>query len=63
MVMRSAADIKMEITVLVQALKSSILSSTSFRWIKNLVESAAVEQSSRKANIVAQGDGKFGPRG
>ena len=25
--------------------------------------SAAVEQSRRKANMVAQGDGKFGPRG
>ena len=25
--------------------------------------SAAVEQSRRKANMAAQGDGKFGPRG
>ena len=55
----------MEIPVLVRSLKSSILSSTSFQMGKTFWEvvSAAVEQSRRKANIVAQGDGKFGPRG
>ena len=57
------AVVKMEIPVLVQSPKSSILSSTSFQMGKTFwgVESAAVEQSRRKANIVAQGDGKFGP--
>ena len=61
--MKSAADVKMEIPVLVRSLKSSILSSTSFQMDKNFwgVVSAAVEQSRRKANRVAQGDGKFGP--
>ena len=59
----SAADVKMEIPVLVQSLKSSILSSTSFKIGLTLwgVGSAAVEQSSCTANMVAQGDGKFGP--
>ena len=59
----SAADVKMEIPVLVRSLKSSILSSTSFQIDKTVwgVVSAAVEQSRRKANMVAQGDGKFGP--
>ena len=59
----SAADVKMEIPVLVRSLKSSILSSTSFQVGKTFWEvvSAAVEQSRRKANMVAQGDGKFGP--
>ena len=44
---------------------SSILSSTSFLMGKTFwgVVSAAVEQSRRKANMVAQGDGKFDPRG
>ena len=53
----------MEIPVLVQSLKSSILSSTSFQMGKTFwgVVSAAVELSRRKANMVAQGDGKFGP--
>ena len=61
--LESAADVKMEIPVLVQSLKSSILSSTSFQMVKNFwgVVSAAVEKSRRKANMVAQGDGKFGP--
>ena len=60
---RSAADVKMEIPVLVQSLKSSILGSTSFQMSKTFwgVVSAAVEQSRRKANMVAQGGGKFGP--
>ena len=60
---KSAADVKMEIPVLVRSLKSSILSSTSFQMDKTVwgVVSAAVEQSRRKANMVAQGDGKFGP--
>ena len=64
-VSRSGADVKMEIPVLVRSLKSSILSSTSFQRGKTFrgVVSAAVEQSRRKANMVAQGDGKFGPRG
>ena len=59
----SAADVEMEIPVLVQSLKSSILSSTSFQLDKTVwgVVSAAVEQSRRKANLVTQGDGKFGP--
>ena len=61
----SAADVKMEIPVLVRSLKSSILSSTSFQMDKTVwrVVSAAVEQSRRKASMVAQGDGKFGPWG
>ena len=61
----SAADVKMEIPVLVRSLKSSILSSTNFQMGKSLwgVASVAVEQSRRKANMVAQGDGKFGSRG
>ena len=55
----------MEIPVLVRSLKSSILSSTSFQMDKTFwgVVSAAVEQSGRKANMVAQGDVIFGPRG
>ena len=59
----SAADVKMEIPVLLQSLKSSILSSTSFQMGKTFwgVVSAGVEQSRGKANMVAQGDGKFGP--
>ena len=53
----------MEIPVLVRSLQSSILSSTSFQMGKTFwrVVSAAVEQSRRKANMFAQGDGKFGP--
>ena len=53
----------MEIPVLVRSLKSSILSSTSFQMDKTVwgVVSAAVEQSRCKANMVAQGDGKFDP--
>ena len=59
----NAADVKMEIPVLVRSLKSSILSSTIFQMSKTFwrVVSAAVEQSRRKAGMVAQGDGKFGP--
>ena len=51
----------MEIPVLVRSLKSSILSSTNLQMDKTFwgVVSAAVEQSRRKANMVAQGDGKF----
>ena len=62
-VMSSAADVKMEIPVLVRSLKSSILSLTSFQLGKTFwkVVSAAVEQSRRKANMVAQGHRKFGP--
>ena len=55
----------MEIPVLIWSLKSIILNSTSFQMGKTFWEvvSAAVEQSRRKANMVAQGDGKFGPWG
>ena len=55
----------MEIPVLVRSLKSSILSSARFQMCKTLwgVGSASVEQSRREANLVAQGDGKFGPGG
>ena len=58
----SAADVKMAIPVLVRSLKSSILSSTNFQMGKAFwgVGSAAVEQSRGKANMIAQGDGKFG---
>ena len=58
------ADVEMDITVLVQSLKSSILSLTSFQMDETFwgVVSAAVEQSRCKVNIVARGDGKFGPR-
>ena len=50
----------MEMQVLVRSLKSSSLSSTSFQsdntfW--GMVSAAVVEQSRRKANMVAQGDG------
>ena len=56
------ADVKMEIPVLIRSLKSSILSWTSLPRDNTFwgVVSAAVEQSRRKANIVAWGDGKFG---
>ena len=52
-----------ESEVELKMLKSSILSSTSFQMGKTFWGgvSAAVEQSRRKANMVAQGDGKFGP--
>ena len=61
----STADVKMEKPVLVWSLKSSILSSTSFQVDKTFwgIASAAVEQSRRKANMVARGDGNFGSRG
>ena len=61
----SAADVKMEIPVLVQPLKSSILRSACFKKGKTVwgVASAAVKQSRLKANMVAQGDGKFDSRG
>ena len=57
----SAGDVKMEIPVPVRSLKSSILRSTSFQMGKTFwgAVSAVVEQSKRKANMVAQGDGKF----
>ena len=53
----------MEIPVLVQQLKTSILSSNSFQLDRTFwgVGSAAVEQTRHKANIAAQGDEKFGP--
>ena len=53
----------MEIPVLVQSLKSSILSSTSFQMGKTIggVVSAAVEQSRRRAIMVAWGRRDIGP--
>ena len=50
-----AAVVKMEIPVLVRSMKSSILSSTSFQMGKTFwgVVRAAVDQSRRKANMVA----------
>ena len=59
----SAADVKKEIPVLVRSLKPSILSTTSLQMDKTFwgMGRAAVEQSRRKANMVARGDGKFGP--
>ena len=48
---KSAADVKMEIPVCIQSLKSSILSHFSEGY--HLLGS--------KANIVAQVNGKFGP--
>ena len=61
----AAADVKMEIPVLLQSLKSSILSSTSLQMDKTFwwEVNAAVEQSRRKANMDALEDGKFGPWG
>ena len=55
----------LKMPVLVRPLKSSILSSTSFKLGKTFwrVVSAAVELSSLKTNRVAKGDGKFGRRG
>ena len=57
-------NVKMEIPVHVQTLKSSILSLTSSQMDKTFwgVISVAVEQSRRKANMVAQGHGKFASR-
>ena len=59
----SVADVKMEIPVLVRSLKSSILSSTSFQMGKTFwgAVNADADQSWCKANMVAQGDGEFGP--
>ena len=59
----SAADVKVEIPVLIQSLKSSSLSSTSFLLKETFwgAESAAVEQPRSKANMATQGDGKFRP--
>ena len=59
----AAADVKMEIPVLQRSLKSSILSSSSFRISSWGVVSAAVGWLRRKANMVTKGDGKFGPWG
>ena len=51
--------------VLVRSLKSSILSSSSSQLDNTFwgLASASLEQSRREANMVAQGDGKFGPLG
>ena len=60
----SAANVRMELPVLVQSLKSSILSSTSLQMDTFLRsgECCCKEQSRRnKANMVAWGDEKFGP--
>ena len=53
LILNSAADVNMEIPVLIWSLKSSMLSSTSFQMGTTFlgVRSAAVEQSRRKANI------------
>ena len=47
----------------IHSLKPSILSLTSFQMYETFwgVVSGVVEQSRRKANTVAQGDGKFSP--
>lgn len=60
----SAADVKMVILLLVRSLKSSILSSTSFQLDDTFWEfvSAAAERSRWEANMVALGQGKFGPK-
>ena len=52
---KSEDIVKMEISALIRSLKSSILSSTSFQMDKSFwgVGIAAVEQSSRKANMIA----------
>ena len=52
----------MEIPVLVGSLKSGILSSTSLQMDKTFWGEgiSAVEQSRYQADMVAQGDGKFG---
>ena len=59
----SAADVYMEMPVLVQSLKSSILSATSFQMDTTFwgAGSAAVEQSKCKASMVALGARKLGP--
>ena len=59
----STADVKLEILALVRSLKSSILSSASFLMDKTFwgVGNTVVKQSWLKANMVAQGDGRFGP--
>ena len=59
-------SVKMGIPALVQSLKLSVLSSTSFQMSKTFqgVMSAAVEESWRRASMIAhQGDWKFGPLG
>ena len=59
----SAADVKMEIPVLVLSLNPSILSYTSSQMDKKPwgVGSAAVDQSRYKTSMFAQGDVKFAP--
>ena len=59
----STDDVSMEKPVLMQPLMSSIFSSTSFLLNKTFwgVVRSVVEQSRPYANIVAQGDKKFGP--
>ena len=59
----SVADVRMEIYVLVRSLKSRILISTSSQLDDTFWRGvrAAVEHSRQNANLVAQGDGKFGP--
>ena len=62
-VLGSVADVKMEIPVPVRSLTSCKLSPRSFPFDKTFwgVVSAAVEQSRRKVNLVAQEDEKLGP--
>ena len=59
----SAADVEMELPVLVQSLQTSILYSASPHRDKTFlgVASAALEQVTRKAHMVGQGDGKSVP--
>ena len=61
----SAADVKMDLPILAWSLKTSIVSLTSSRMDDTFwgVVRAAVVQSRREANMVAQGDGKSGPWG
>ena len=65
MCLTSGCDVKMEIPVLVRSLKSSTLGSTSFQLgnISGGVVSAVVEQSRRRADMVALGHGKIWFRG
>ena len=57
------ADVKREMAVLVQLLKTSILCSTGFQLDNPFcgVVSAAEKQLGSKTTMVAQGNGKFGP--
>ena len=61
----TVADVKMEIKVLFLSLKPSNLNSSIFQLDKTcrgMGSAFTVEQSWRKANVAAQGHGKFGPK-